>query len=100
HAVLATLWARTRVDDLMSADYQGIQNGNPREDTRESITQLGLNFRLMTQFTSFVAVEEMTVTDGGEPRRIEVPVEIPEGVSHTGVFGEADKPFERLQLMA
>ncbi|HZM89546.1 MAG TPA: VIT and VWA domain-containing protein [Blastocatellia bacterium] len=100
HSVLATLWARMRIDDLMSQDYSGIQNGNPRDEIREAITQLGLNFRLMTQFTSFVAVEEMTVTDGDEPRRIEVPVEIPEGVSHTGVFGEADKPFERLQLMA
>jgi hypothetical protein len=34
----------------------------------------------MTQFTSFVAVEEMIVTDGGKPRRIDVPVEVPEGV--------------------
>jgi hypothetical protein len=88
HDVVATLWARTRIDDLMSQDYNGIQNGNAREDIREAITQLGLNFRLMTQFTSFVAVEEMTVTDGGTPRKIDVPVEMPEGVSHEGVFGK------------
>jgi Ca-activated chloride channel family protein len=86
--VLAPLWARARIDDLMSQDYNGIQRGNAREEVREAITQLGLEFRLMTQFTSFVAVEEMTVTDGGQPRRIEVPVEMPEGVSHEGVFGE------------
>jgi Ca-activated chloride channel family protein len=42
----------------------------------------------MTQFTSFVAVEEVTVREGGQPRRIEVPVEMPEGVSYEGVFGE------------
>ena len=35
----------------------------------------------MTQFTSFVAVEEMMVTDGGQPRRIDVPVEVPEGTT-------------------
>ncbi|HSB11286.1 MAG TPA: VIT and VWA domain-containing protein [Blastocatellia bacterium] len=99
HDVLATLWARTRIDDLMNQDYSGIQSGNARDDIREAITQLGLNFRLMTQFTSFVAVEEMTVTDGGEPRKIEVPVEMPEGVNREGVFGR-DRPFERLQLMA
>jgi hypothetical protein len=34
----------------------------------------------MTQFTSFVAVEEMVVIDGGKPRRIDVPIEVPEGV--------------------
>jgi Ca-activated chloride channel family protein len=87
HDVLATLWARTRIDDLMSQDMEGIQAGHARADVREPITQLGLEYRLMTQFTSFVAVEEMTVTDGGQPRRVDVPVEMPEGVSYSGVFG-------------
>jgi Ca-activated chloride channel homolog len=88
HDALSSLWARTRIDDLMSQDYNGIQNGNTRDDLREAIIELGMKFRLMTQFTSFVAVEEMTVTDAGVPRRIEVPVEMPEGVSRRGVFGE------------
>lgn len=110
HDVLATLWARTRIDDLMSQDYDGMQNGNPHPDVREAITQLGLEYRLMTQFTSFVAVEEMTVTEGGRPRRIDVPVEMPEGVSRAGVFGEDDNelfgqrnrsnPFEKLDSLA
>src|SRR5262245_50539998 len=90
HDSLATLWARTRIDDLMSQDYAGIQNDDPQPDVRESITQLGLEYRLMTQFTSFVAVEEMTVTDGGQPRRIDVPVEMPEGMSRDGGFGAGD----------
>jgi Ca-activated chloride channel homolog len=110
HDSMATLWARTRIDDLMSQDYAGIQNGNPQPDVREAITQLGLEYRLMTQFTSFVAVEEMTITEGGQPRRIDVPVDMPEGVSHEGVFGDEDKqlfgqrgesnPFEKLELLA
>ena len=87
HDVLATLWARTRIDDLMSQDYAGLQRNNAHADVKETITQLGLEYRLMTQFTSFVAVEEMTVTDGGKPRRIDVPVDMPEGMSYEGVFG-------------
>jgi Ca-activated chloride channel family protein len=87
HDSMATLWARTRIDDLMSQDYAGIQNDDPQPDVREAITQLGLEYRLMTQFTSFVAFEEMIVTDGGQPRRVDVPVDMPEGVSHEGVFG-------------
>lgn len=90
HDVLATLWARTKVSELMARDYAGMQRGNPGDDLRNQITKLGLDFRLMTQFTAFVAVEERTVTEGGAPRRIEVPVEMPEGVSRQGVFGEAD----------
>jgi Ca-activated chloride channel family protein len=87
HSVLASLWARSRIDDLMGQDYNGVQQGNMRPELKETITNLGLEYRLMTQFTSFVAVEEMIVTDGGQPRRIDVPVEVPAGVSREGVFG-------------
>lgn len=93
HDVLSTLWARARIDDLMGQDFNGMQRGNTRADLSETITQLGLEFRLLTQFTSFVAVEEMIVTDptSGQPRRIEVPVELPEGVNRAGALGEADQ---------
>lgn len=96
HDVLATLWARTRIDDLMVQDFAGIQRGTPKAEVRLAITQLGLDYRLMTQYTSFVAVEEMTITEGGRPRRIDVPVEIPGGVSYEGVFGgtgEGNRPL-------
>ncbi|HEV7889731.1 MAG TPA: VIT domain-containing protein [Pyrinomonadaceae bacterium] len=89
HDVLATLWARRRVEDLMSEDYAGTQRGRTSEDLREAVTSIGLEYGLMTQFTSFVAVEEMTLTDGGVPRRVEVPVELPEGMASQE--GEADK---------
>jgi Ca-activated chloride channel family protein len=90
HDVLAPLWARSRIDDLMGQDFNGMQQGTMRPDLKETITNIGLEYRLMTQYTSFVAVEEMIVTDGGTPRRIDVPVEVPEGVSREGVFGEKD----------
>jgi len=80
HDVLAPLWARARIDELMSEDYMGAQLGRMRLDLKQSITQLAMEFRLLTQFTSFVAVEEITVTDGGMPRRIDVPVAVPEGM--------------------
>jgi hypothetical protein len=50
----------------------------------------------MTPYTSFVAVEEKVVNEGGKSRRVEVPVEMPDGVSHDGVFGEAARPFAML----
>jgi len=87
HDVLASLWARDRIDDLMGQDYAGLQQANMRPELKETITQIGLEYRLMTQFTSFVAVEEMVVTDGGQPRRIDVPVEVPEGMNRAAVFG-------------
>src|SRR5437016_13790676 len=88
HDVLATLWARTRVDDLMSQDFKGAQRAAMKEDVKRSIVQVGLDYRLWSQFSSFVAVEEMIVTDGGQPRRINVPIEVPEGVNRAAVFGQ------------
>jgi hypothetical protein len=51
----------------------------------------------MTQFTSFVAVEEMVVTDGGQPRRIDVPVEVPEGVNRFMVDPNAVSANKQVQ---
>ena len=90
HDVLATLWARTKIEHLMSQDWQGMQAGTPTGDLKQQITDLGLQYRLMTQFTSFVAVEEMTITEGGQAKTVQVPVEMPDGVSREGVFGAKD----------
>jgi Ca-activated chloride channel family protein len=92
---LAGFWARRRIDELMSQDWLGMQNGGMKPELREQITQLGLDYRLMTQFTSFVAVEDKVVTKNGTPQRVEVPVEMPEGVSYEGVFGD-QKQYDML----
>jgi len=85
---LPPLWARAKVDDLMSSDLLGAQRGSPDAKTKQQIVELGMEYSLVTQYTSFVAVEEKTVTIGGEPRKVSVPVEMPEGVSYEGVFGQ------------
>jgi Ca-activated chloride channel family protein len=79
HAALEKIWARRKVDDLMSQDWMGIQQGNSKY--KAQIVDVGLKHSLATQYTSFVAVETKTVIQDGKPVRIEVPVELPEGVS-------------------
>jgi len=91
HDVLGSLWARQKIGHLMAQDWSGLQGGTPKDNLKEQITELGLEHRLMTQFTSFVAVEEQTVTTGGEPRVIQVPVEMPKGVSYEGIFGRDEE---------
>lgn len=101
HNVLSSLWARLRIDNLMSQDYAGIEQGEMKPDLKETITSLGLDYGLMTQFTSFVAVEQMIVTDGGQPRRIDVPVEVPEGVDRGAVDPEEElRAFAPMRSMA
>lgn len=92
HDVLAPLWARARIDDLMGQDWAGIQSGQPKEDIKKSIIDLGLQFSLVTQYTSFVAVEERVINEDGKVRTVEVPVEMPDGVSYEGVFGAEAAP--------
>jgi Ca-activated chloride channel family protein len=86
NAALEKIWARHKVEDLMSQDWNGIQAGNSK--FKAQIVQVGLEHSLATQYTSFVAVEEKTVVSDGKPVKVEVPVELPEGVSPLAVPGE------------
>jgi Ca-activated chloride channel family protein len=98
HDVLATLWARRKIEELSATDFRGIQYGNPNPEVKQQITQLGLDFRLMTPFTSFVAVEEKIVNENGQPRRVVVPVEMPEGVSYDGVYGKENRAMAKMSM--
>ena len=73
---LASLWARKRIDQLSSDAL----NSPKAVALNKQITDLGLEFGLMTQFTSFVVVEEKIVNQNGQPVRVEVPVEAADGV--------------------
>jgi len=89
NAVLASQWARAKVDDLMMGDMKGMQQGQVTDELKQEIIGLGLTYNLLTQFTSFVAVEELRITEGGKARTIRVPIEMPQGVSYSGVFGRS-----------
>lgn len=81
HDSLASLWARQRVEDLMNRDLVGAQRGVMAPGLEAEVTMLGLRFGLVTQFTSMVAVEDRVITSGGQSQRVEVPLEMPQGVS-------------------
>jgi Ca-activated chloride channel family protein len=85
---LPSLWARAKIEDYQSRDWLGAQNGNPDPKIKGFIVQTALDYQLMSQYTSFVAVEQRVVNKGGQNKTMDVPVEMPEGVSHAGIFGE------------
>ncbi len=84
HDALPSLWARAKVADLMAQDMAGVQSGNLSPDLKDQIVQTGVEYHLLTQFTSFVAVEESRVTAGGPAQMVRVPVDLPEGMAPTG----------------
>ncbi|HOE65554.1 MAG TPA: VIT and VWA domain-containing protein [Candidatus Hydrogenedentes bacterium] len=92
---LASLWAREKIEQLIAKDYLGAQHGKPDKDVEGAVTDLGLTYRLVTQYTSFVAVEQRVVTKGGKTVTVEVPVEMPDGVSYSGVFGDGGQVMSR-----
>jgi Ca-activated chloride channel family protein len=89
-AAIETLWARARIDDLQYRDWLGAQTGQPDPAITEKIVQTALDYNLMSQYTSFVAVEQRVVNVGGRQRTVDVPVEMPEGVSYDGIFDRAE----------
>ncbi len=76
---LATLWARTRIDELSTARLNP-PSEKAGAELDAQITNIGLEFGLMTKFTSFVAVEDRLANPNGSPTTVAVPNVLPEGM--------------------
>lgn len=79
NAALPSLWARSRVDQIMIDNPVEIRSGQFSPATRERIIGLGVEYNLMTQFTSFVAVEKNPFAPKATPIRIDVAAAKPKG---------------------
>ncbi len=76
---LRHLWARSRIQQL--SDQEALEGGSAR---RDEITTLGLRYSLLTQYTSFIAVDHVVRTS--EPAEtVNQPLPLPQGVSNFAV---------------
>jgi Ca-activated chloride channel family protein len=101
HPGITTLWARQRVEDLMDHWRKADENG--QAEIRGSVIAHAIRYRLVTRFTSLVAVEEVVVNPGGQSNTAAVPTELPAGMQMDKVFGApatgtADEFLEALGL--
>lgn len=85
HPGITTLWARQRVEDLM--DRWRVADEDARANVRANLIAHAIRYRLVTRFTSLVAVEEVVANVGGESRTLAVPTELPAGMQLDKVFG-------------
>jgi Ca-activated chloride channel homolog len=83
---LASTWARAKVDRLMREDLIGAQRGQMKKELEDEITDTALKYHIMSQFTSFVAVDETSHSDKSG-KTIVVPTEMPDGVSREMTVG-------------
>ena len=74
---IPTLWAREKIAALMGDVWAGDLQDTPVEQ----VTQLALTHKLMTEYTSFVAVDERIRNLSGAQKSVVVATELPEGVS-------------------
>lgn len=81
---IPVLWARKRVAEIQRADYIVATSNREAKPSEADITKIGLDFGIMTAYTSFVAVEKRVVNIGGKQRTVQVPVEQADGVSMIG----------------
>jgi Ca-activated chloride channel family protein len=102
---IAQLWGRSRIKDLTNQMLKG--------ETKvgvDAVTDTALIYQLLSQYTAFVAVsDEVRVNPSDRSVSVQVPVEMPEGVSYEGIFGDvapspapevayAPAKFDKLEL--
>ncbi|MDR1459796.1 MAG: TonB family protein [Bacteroidales bacterium] len=89
YAAIRYLWARERIkllDYMQNAEnYSYADNENKENNNVKKITELGLKYNLMTNYTSFIAIDEQLVMKDGKLITVKQPVPLPEGVSDYAV---------------
>lgn len=85
HDVLSKVWARKKIEDLSAQLYAAAA-----PEIIAEITNIALAYRLMTQYTSFVAVDENDMQpinqEAKAPRQVVVSVPLPEGTDFSGFY--------------
>jgi Ca-activated chloride channel family protein len=83
---LPQLWARKRLERLY------VIPAASKNEQRENIVKLGLQYALLTRHTSFVAVDETVRNTAAEAKDIKQPLPLPKGVSNHAVGQPMPEP--------
>jgi Ca-activated chloride channel family protein len=78
NSALSYLWARNKISEL--SDFYN------EDKNRDAVVALGLQYNLLTKFTSFIAVEQLVRTTAGSTD-VDQPVPMPAGVTDMAVGG-------------
>ncbi|HAF01747.1 MAG TPA: trypsin [Methylophilaceae bacterium] len=84
NAALRYLWAREKIAEL--DDYTKLFGGVNDNEIKQ-ITDLGLHYNLLTQYTSFIAVDHIVRTSE-KANTVNQPLPLPQGVSELAVGAE------------
>lgn len=90
NSALRYLWARERIKylDYLVGEYNRDVENDPNA---KKILELGLKYNLMTNYTSFVAIDEVVVNKDGKQTTVQQPIPMPEGVSDYAVGHDVEE---------
>lgn len=81
---LRYLWARKKIQQL--DDYASLFN----QEAKQEVTDLGIAYNLVTQYTSFVAVDQEIANKTGEaPKTVQQVLPMPANVENSAIGAEA-----------
>jgi Ca-activated chloride channel family protein len=95
NAALRTLWARHRITVL--SDYNKLRASDRRI---QEVTDLGLQYNLLTAYTSFVAIDSEVRNTDGKPATVKQPLPLPQGVSDYAVGGKMMQAYAPMAQVA
>lgn len=84
NSAIRYLWARSRIAQL--SDYNMLR---PNDERIGKITDLALKYNLLSNYTSFVAIDNMARRKDGSLETVKQPLPLPEGVSDLALPGSA-----------
>lgn len=88
---LKYLWAREKVrllDDYIQVSYS-------HEELIEEVTSIGLKYNLLTQYTSFIALDSEIRNKNGNYTSVKQPLPLPQGVSNYAIGGVSTRYTKR-----
>ena len=98
HAALASIWARQTIQQGLR-DLRHEQDEDKQKQLQQQIIDTALKHHLMTEWTSFVAVDSEKIANPSQQQDTFMqPVELPDGMSYSGVFGNANTQTYRRSL--
>jgi Ca-activated chloride channel family protein len=84
HQALSSVWARTRIEELLSSPDSPVP-----ESIKSEVIALALAYRLMSPYTSFIAVDDSRIVNPtGNSRVVHQALPLPEATSFAGIFGK------------
>lgn len=89
---ISTIWARQRITALTGS----LRQGADRDSVKQAITATALRHKLVSKYTSLVAVEKTIARPADEPLfKRKIPLNLPDGWVARKVFGGSANPTQQ-----